>query len=506
MERALTEIRSGSFAQVFRPQSAAATRQQCFSPGAVWDSRIASWASGLVATVSIRTAVRALVLVAAVTMTTAPALAQPCGGDCNGDSAVTVNELVAGVNIALGAASLDACPSFDLDHSSSVEINELVAAVNNALCGCNDICATPAPLSTPTSVPTHTPQPTVAFANPSYIPVPGEPSSLAVADLDDDGNLDVIVGKSSFYRDSFPVSVLFGDGSGGFTPPIDLTAGQDPLSVAVADLNGDGHLDVVSGGYDRLSVFYGDGKRNFSSYFIRITGYWHSVVAGNFDARNGADFVAANLGSGYDPSETLLGLADGNGSFSLSTVPVGGGVFGLAAGDFNGDGVDDVAVAHSTIFDFVGQLFLGDGHGNLRAAASTSLPDLASQSREACGAVADVNLDGYLDLLFAGDGRVFVLLGDGRGGLGEPLLLPGIGYSVAVADFNGDGIPDVVGIAGQVTILLGQGAAEFTRTAAINTGSSPIAVATGDFNRDGRPDVVVADHFDRNIAILLTLP
>ena len=59
-----------------------------------------------------------------------------CVGDCNGDGTVAINELITGVNIALGSAALDACPAFDGSGDGTVAINELIAAVNAALAGC----------------------------------------------------------------------------------------------------------------------------------------------------------------------------------------------------------------------------------------------------------------------------------------------------------------------------------------------------------------------------------
>ena len=63
-------------------------------------------------------------------------VASSCVGDCDGDGAVAVNELIRGVNIALGNAPISDCPSFDVDGSGMVAVNELVRAVSNALSGC----------------------------------------------------------------------------------------------------------------------------------------------------------------------------------------------------------------------------------------------------------------------------------------------------------------------------------------------------------------------------------
>ncbi len=63
-------------------------------------------------------------------------LVSSCVGDCNGDGEVAINELITGVNIALGGLPLDRCPSFDINDDGEIEINELITAVNNALAGC----------------------------------------------------------------------------------------------------------------------------------------------------------------------------------------------------------------------------------------------------------------------------------------------------------------------------------------------------------------------------------
>ncbi len=83
-----------------------------------------------------------------------PAQAQTCVGDCNGDGMVAINELIIGVNIALGSAPVTACPSFDVNGDGMVTINELILGVNNALNGCPATATPTEPLDTPTSTPT----------------------------------------------------------------------------------------------------------------------------------------------------------------------------------------------------------------------------------------------------------------------------------------------------------------------------------------------------------------
>ena len=79
---------------------------------------------------------RVAALGAAVTMLSARPAAAQCAGDCNGDGEVAINELITGVNIALGSQQVSACPSFDVSGDGAVAINELISGVNNALNGC----------------------------------------------------------------------------------------------------------------------------------------------------------------------------------------------------------------------------------------------------------------------------------------------------------------------------------------------------------------------------------
>lgn len=110
-----------------------------------------------------------------------------CGGDCNGDGEVTVDEIITMVNIALGAAALPACPAADGNGDGQVAIDDIIGAVNNALSGCP---AGPTPTSTPT--PTPTPPPTgPATPTPTWTPWPkcgDRIIDFALGETCDDGN------------------------------------------------------------------------------------------------------------------------------------------------------------------------------------------------------------------------------------------------------------------------------------------------------------------------------
>jgi len=97
-----------------------------------------------------RTFATGALLAALATVLALPAPALGCPGDCNGDAAVSIDELVRGVGIALGSTALDSCPAFDGGADGAVSIDELIAAVNAALGGCE---IGPAPRPTPTAAP-----------------------------------------------------------------------------------------------------------------------------------------------------------------------------------------------------------------------------------------------------------------------------------------------------------------------------------------------------------------
>ncbi|MBX3028479.1 hypothetical protein KF840_26595 [bacterium] len=121
-----------------------------------------------------------------LTALAAPAGAQ-CAGDCNGDGTVAINELITGVNIALGSSPVSACPSFDGNGDGTVAINELIAAVNNALGSCTAVTPTPTPSTSPTGAVTPVPTSEIC-ARPSTTCGDGVPDVLTKTETCDDGN------------------------------------------------------------------------------------------------------------------------------------------------------------------------------------------------------------------------------------------------------------------------------------------------------------------------------
>jgi FG-GAP-like repeat/FG-GAP repeat len=326
-----------------------------------------------------------------------------------------------------------------------------------------------------------------------------------------------------------------------------------PLSVAVGDFNGDGKQDLAvagNGSSNNVAIFLGNGAGSFGVATNFSAGVFpSSLVVGDFNGDGKQDLAVVNTGSGNNDSSVSILLGDGAGSFSAATnYPLGGRK--AAVGDFNGDGIQDLAVTTSS--DSVA-ILLGNGAGGF--GAPTNFPTYSPDGI----AVGDFNGDGKQDLaVTTSGGGVAILLGNGAGGFGAPtnfaadspngvavgdfngdgkqdlavtdffnrkvsiLLGDGNGhfstpssYStpntpgvVVVGDFNGDGNQDLAVVNGLISIFLGNGAGSFS--AAINfsvgnpyPGPNPLDVAVGDFNGDGKQDLVTANNNAGNVAILL---
>jgi len=188
------------------------------------------------------------------------------------------------------------------------------------------------------------------------------------------------------------------------------------------------------------------------------------------------------------------------------------GPISVAVSDFNGDAIQDLAVATSGWGHYV-YIFLGEGNGRFAAARTLSV----GQSPVSI-TTADFDGDGYQDLAVAdaATNMATILLGRGDGTFGPPQSF-GVGVRpqfITAGDFNGDEIPDLaVANTGQpfgkggttVSVLLGRGDGTFAAAPPVTAGSRPFSIAVGDFNGDGISDLAVANLDSGEVSILLVL-
>ena len=360
-----------------------------------------------------------------------------------------------------------------------------------------------------------TPEAAVTFSNAAGSPISLgiNPDVVAVADFNGDGKQDLAVSHSF---DQGTIDILLGNGDGTFTPapgsPIPI--GKAVGWIFVGDFNGDGKQDLalfevsVSANSAAAAVLLGNGDGTFTpasgatDLGLGLAG----LVAGDFNGDGKLDLAVTN---GFSNSLNIL-LGNGDGTFTQHTgtpVLVGNAPAGIATGDFNGDGILDLAVTNSR--DNATTILLGNGDGTFVPAPGSPI---TVGNDPVFLVAADLNGDGKLDLAVPNflSGNVTILLGNGDGtfteAMGSPIQVGNEPVNMAVGDFNADGKVDLV-VQGQssadsIVILLGNGDGTFTRPPSVTVPQAG-PVAAGDFNGDGRLDLAVVDSYDKQLFILL---
>ncbi len=341
------------------------------------------------------------------------------------------------------------------------------------------------------------------------VPTGHRPGSIAVADVNHDGKPDIIVANT----EDETISVLLGDGTGHFSPApgSPFPCGKAPNDIAVADMNGDGNPDLIiaNTGTPYITILLGDGKGSFapsahSPFATASYPHVHGVVAADF-LGNGKPAVITDSW-GHD--QILMIPSDGNGNLILPGKFFHTGkrpYQRLRSADFNGDGRPDVVTTDQESNAVT--ILLGDGKGGFTEAAGS--PFSAGEAPWSV-AIGDINGDGKLglavlpyepDVREPKDVGVTVLLGDGQGGFtkmrGSPFSLAGCRGPdrVAIGDVNGDGLADIVVACAQsrrVMLYLGTKTGGFRISALdVQTGWAGLAVA--DLLGDGKREIIVSN-------------
>jgi hypothetical protein len=327
------------------------------------------------------------------------------------------------------------------------------------------------------------------------------PASVAVRDLNGDGHPDLV---ASVYN-SDAVSVLLGNGDGTLGARTDFATGRNPQTVAIGDLDGDGRADLVVTNYSAhtVSVLLGNGDGTFRAKSDFAAGSYPQHVALADLNRDGL-LDAAVTNRGTNTVSVLLG--NGNGTFAARTqYAVGATPMWVAVGLVDGDANPDLSVANSGAGTV--SVLLGNGNGTFQPKADVSV-GAAPRSL----ALTDLNADGRLDLAVANSSpsTVSLLLGNGNGTFGARTsqTVGANPQAVAAADLNHDGIPDLATAnysANTVSVLLGYGNGTFAAKSDYRAGNQPNALAIGDLDGDGDPDLSVSDWFTWDFATVAVL-
>ena len=317
--------------------------------------------------------------------------------------------------------------------------------------------------------------------------------NAATADFNGDGILDLLTFNLRLFRIIDDVSVILGNGQGGFGVASSFAAGNAPRSVAIDDFNGDGQADlaVANASSDNVSVLLGDGQGGLGIASNYTAGNAPVIVlVADFNADSNPDLAVSN---GLSDDVSVL-LGDGQGGFGPATrFPVGDSPLSMALGDFNGDGLPDLAVVNSNDDDV--SVLLGDGQGGLGIASRFTVGDAPLSI-----AVGEFNGDGHADLAVPNrlSDDVSILLGDGQGGFGNAsnFAAGDFPFSIVVGEFNGDGNSDLAvanNLSDDVSLLFGNGQGDFGTSALLAAGDCPHSLAGGDFNGDGCFDLSVSN-------------
>jgi hypothetical protein len=286
---------------------------------------------------------------------------------------------------------------------------------------------------------------TAAFEGPTTSIAAGlSPNAVAIGKLNADGFGDLVTVNLDG-----TISVLLGTGTGSFEAPTAAGAITNPLTMALADLNGDSFSDLVrpQSWSKTVLVQFGDGSGGFEPgvlWLYAMPSSPQSVAIGDVNGDSNPDLVTA-----LDEWDVLVMLGGGTGldvfqlgskTYAVGAAPAAG--YNPAIGDLNNDGLPDLIVPVEGGPDASVSVLLGTGAGAFGAGTITTFPGIATGHIK----LGDLNRDGYSDLVLEDDtlGTVNIALGTGTGSFGVPSTVGATRAPVTVADLNLDSKLDLV--------------------------------------------------------------
>jgi hypothetical protein len=365
-----------------------------------------------------------------------------------------------------------------------------------------------------------------------------EPTWVKIIDVNHDGKLDLVTALSN-YDVGDPsklglVSVRIGDGKGGFGPAKTFSAGgRRPYSLDVADLTGDGELDVAVANRSShsVTVLKGDGTGNFVLSTrqppFNVGTETIDVKAVDLDDDGDMDLVATQMWNvPYTDGYLWLLYNDGTGFFRTVDMPLadGTGCTVMGVGDLNGDGSVDVVVGHDwpsvippgTKASVLLNDHLGPHGSPIPTTNLVEAPALEVGPHPQGATIADFNEDGDADVCVTSryPNNANIFLGDGTGAFTGPTSYAVGPYAkvptpvdldkdghldLAVCNYGNEGA-DPPGTT--ISILTGNGDGTFDAASSVTVGERPHSVAAGDLNGDGWPDLAIPNLESDDVSVL----
>lgn len=337
---------------------------------------------------------------------------------------------------------------------------------------------------------------TPSFDTAVSYPAPSGAYGLAAGDLDNDGAIDLVT-TSNTGNPNDPIRIYWNDGSGGFATTSEITSGDGPREIALADFDADGDLDLFISNYfsNDMYLIPNSGGRAFGSPTSYATGGGcQGIDTGDIDNDGDPDFVATDhFGSRIRPYRNINGL----GFSSVGLFGTGDNPWAIELADMDNDGdLDSVVTSEESPIVTIAYN-AGDG-------TFPTTIDHTVGRRPTGAAVADLNGDGANDIVTADWGMlspinntVSVLLADGDGGFEPAVAYTAYGRpgSVEIADIDSDGTLDLV-VACEAddgfAVLTGNGDGTFNAPMLFDIGTQPGRIALADFDGDGDVDIAAA--------------
>ena len=361
------------------------------------------------------------------------------------------------------------------------------------------------------------------FAAAAPVTVGSFPTAATPEDLNGDGIQDVVLVTTGGSN----LVTMLGQGSGGvgngnFAAPVSVATGPSPDCLALLDVNGDGILDAVVGAQDDNSLYLhlgqgsgGVGNGTFGPAILINTLDFSptGIAVADYNEDGLLDLAVAGGGASI---AMLFGQGTAgvpNGTFSAPvSVATAAATRGILAYDFNADGITDLAVSGTGV-----KILYGNGTGGKGDGTFSLGPTYTANSTPNHLATADFNGDGIADLVVCNTGAstVNVYLGNGSGGVPDGTFSAGNSINAgtgpntaAIADWDQDGRPDIAvasnNTGNSTSILLGLGDGTFEAPQTFATGGgNPAAIAVNDFNEDGTPDLLACNRISQSVTCQL---